>query len=778
MAVEVIDFQSLPADPSSSSRRQQPPPPPPPPPLNPLSRRLREYVLVRLRRAIDDGDVTSVVLTGGGGGHLSAGADLTEFASIPVAPPSPSTTSSSRKGRVPASEASLLDVVREIEQSPKPVVAAIDGTCLGGGLEVALACHYRVATSAAKLGLPEVHVGVIPGAGGTQRLPRLIGLQPALTMILTGAPVPARKAHKLGMVDAVVEKTTKSAQQSCLLDVARKWAEFAEVMPLQDRRLSSRSVNILPAQAHGMLHVAGLQLPPPDRGGEGVHAALEAVRAACFSSSFEQGMEVEGKLFLQVMQSRQGKARRYAFFAARQAQKPVSPSSSSLRSKNHPLLQKDVSNTQVAVIGAGTMGSGIALVLLQAGFAVWLVDVNGAALAKGLAFLKRTVEAHVKRGKLSPKQAQRMQQLLRSTQCLSDLSDCELVVEAVIENLKIKQQIFRTLSQVVSSPTALLLSNTSTLDIDKMAEAAGSSRSSRVAGWHFFSPAHVMQLVEIVTGARTSDETVSILQALTKRIKKIGVVVGNCDGFCGNRMLKPYGAETVLLVTEGLSVQQVDNAFLQFGMALGPLQMSDLAGNDINYNIRRERGWVRESPNDPVPPKRPSRYTELADVMVSKFGRTGQKAGKGWYDYDPAIGKGRKGLPSKEMKDLIRSYATSTDSQSLSPEEIVERVLFPLVNEGFKCLEESIARSPGDIDVVYLYGYGFPAWRGGPMYWADNEIGLPRLLATLQEFSRRFPDTEHFVPSKLLEECVRLGVTVETYYKKRMHDKGAPRSRL
>lgn len=741
MVVYVIDFSK-----SSASAS----------PLNPLGRKLRSFIWEQLRSAEADSSVTSIVLTGGGP-NFSAGADLTELSSA-----NNTTMSSILSGKKEDGGPflpSLIDVVDAIEGCTKPVVACIQGACLGGGLEVALACHYRVARGAhhSKLGLPEVHVGVIPGAGGTQRLPRWIGLQGALQMILTGAPVDGNKAAMLKLVDAVV-----TDEENVLLK-ATQWASWAEAMPLTDRRASLRRVPEPPATCHVLCHVASLSLP--DRGGgEGVRAALEACRAS-YTLPFEQGMQLEGELFFRVLLSAEGKARRHAFFAVRSAQKMAHPAD-----PRHALLQKDVSSVQTAVIGAGTMGGGISLVLLQAGFSVFLVDISKPALDKGIAMIHGVVDSYVKRKRLTELAAKNLLSRLTATQNLQDLSSCQLVVEAVIEKMEIKQKIFRTLDSVMG-PNCLILSNTSTLDIDTMASALGASRRPLFAGWHFFSPAHVMQLVEIVVGAATSTETTALLQALTKRIGKTGVVVGNCDGFCGNRLLKPYSAETVMLLVEAAaaSIEQVDAAFLNFGMALGPFQLSDLAGNDIGFNIRRERGWVRENgASELVSAKRPSRYTELADDMVSQLGRLGQKAGKGWYDYSPAIGKGRKALPSKEMANFVARYIQSTESHQpcLTEREIVERVLYPLVNEGFKCLEEEIARCPADIDVVYLYGYGWPVWRGGPMYWADHEVGLPVLLGKLQEFHRQFPETDHYNPSNLLVQCVALGVTVEEFYRR------------
>lgn len=705
--------------------------------LNPLSLPVRRHILQSLAEAEKDPNVSSIVLTGGA--SFSAGADLKEFARLLAANDSTHDPDSTVK------------VVEVIENCSKPVVAAIAGSCLGGGLEVALACHARVCDPTARLGLTEVRVGLIPGAGGTQRLPRLVGLQEALGMILTGVPVVPKKALKIGLVDAVVEKPAD------LLSKAQEWARFCEVKPL--RRVGQLPIRESPPQAHVMLHMASLQLPR--HGSEGSRAALEAVRAAtCLP--LMQGMKVEEEKFLEMLVSPQGQAYRHAFFAVRTAQKLVA-------TPPGPIPKM----FQTAVVGAGTMGSGIAYVLLEAGFAVTLVDNNAKALEKGMAFLHNTIESRAQRKKVHPKKAAAMSASLSQSQKLSDLSNCQLVVEAVIESLPIKQDIFTQLNRI-TPPDAILLSNTSTLDIDKMASVLDASRRARFAGWHFFSPAHVMKLVEVVRGSETSIETVAFLQALTKRIGKIGVVVGNCDGFCGNRLLKSYSAETVMLLAEArATVASVDKALLDFGMALGPFQMGDLAGNDVGFFVRVERGWAKKKPSDPVPPNRPARYSELADDMVSVLGRNGQKAMKGWYNYDPKIGKGRKALPSPDMDAFIRKYQ-SVQRPLVCPQEVIERCLYPLVNEGFKCLEEGICRCPSDVDVVYLYGYGWPAWRGGPMHWADHEVGLPNLLARLQEFSRQFPGVEHYEPSELLRRCVSMGVTVEEYYR----DTNQSRSRL
>ena len=572
-------------------------------PLNPLGLKLRKLIWESLDNAEKDDHVTSLIFTGGSSRAFSAGADLTEFGKLEGA----ASISGVGEGFYP-----LVELVNKIEGFPKPIVAAISGVALGGGLEVALSCHYRVTDKTGSFGLPEVHVGVIPGAGGTQRLPRLVGLTTALDMILTGNSIDARHALEFGLVDHV-------AIDKPLLQAAKAWAEWAELMPLDDRRVGSLTIQETSEQAKKIFQFAIKKLPHPGMGGQGVHAALKAVEACRLPIS--EGSQVELSYFLETLAGSQGKARRHAFFAVRQAQKPLGRAP-----KGHPLLANSLENEQAAVIGAGLMGSGIALVLLQAGFTVYLVDVYDQSLQKGVAFLKNTIESYVKKGRMTREKAEKLQGSLKPTQNMNDLSTCKLVVEAVIEDLTVKKNILSSLEKIVPF-NAILLSNTSTLDIDAMASVLSPARRSLFGGWHFFSPAHVMKLVEIVVGKATSHETICVLQQLTKRIKKIGVVVGNCDGFVGNRMLISYSAETTLLLEEGVAtVQSVDKALLKFGMAMGPFQMGDLAGLDIGYNIRKQRGWVRVG--DSPPRFRPQRYPELGDDLVSKLKRFGQKSGK------------------------------------------------------------------------------------------------------------------------------------------------------
>ena len=722
--------------------------------LNPLGAAYRHEIHQQLEAYKNNPAVTSVVLVGRGGQHFSAGADISEFG----APPAPGLEDA----------VTLTELARYVEAYPKPVVAAIRGVAMGGGLEIALACHYRVVevgkgSSGARLALPEVQVGVIPGAGGTQRLPRLVGLQRALDMILTGKAISGQEALEAKLVDAVADKQQQSVE-AC----AQQWASWAELLPLvktSDKPLSATHVE-------AACKAALRKIPPPHLGGEAVNAALKAVRA----SATPKGHDVEEELFYYMLANPQGAALRHAFFAVRKAQKISHALPASIK-KHHPLLNPSP-KVQVGVIGAGLMGSGIAMVLLQANFTVYLVDIAKGALQKGVAFLHKALQSSVKKGRLTQAQAKRFGQNLRPTTDMKALGSCKLVVEAVIESMAIKKKVFGTLDRVVP-PDALLCSNTSTLSIETIASSLSSpERRSHCAGWHFFSPAHIMKLVEIVVAPETSPTTVAILQTLTKNLKKIGVTVGNCHGFVGNRMVGPYSSEAGMVLSEGgASVERVDGAIgpTGLGMTMGPFVMADLAGNDIGYFIRKERGLTRDPDTQRVGPNRGSmRYSELSDDLVVKLKRLGQKAGKGWYDYDPKIGKGRKPIPSKEVAAFIQNYSAGTPrSQELTKEEIVQRVVFPLVNEAFKILEEGMAQRPSDVDVIYLYGYGWPAWRGGPMFWADNEVGLPRLLECLQKYYRTFPGSDYFRPSKLLEKCVAMNVTVEEYYKQQK-----PRSKL
>jgi 3-hydroxyacyl-CoA dehydrogenase len=608
----VVDFSSATANGDTNN------------PLNPLGRPLRQHIWEALDRVQHDPTIHSVILFGGENGkksNFSAGADLTEFGQLQQPGRGLMMTTTNHNDGTTDRVFPLIDLVTKIENFPKPIVAAIRGNALGGGLEVALSCHYRITDSTGMFGLPEVHVGVIPGAGGTQRLPRLVSVAKATEMILTGQSIPAGEAKEYGLVDQVivVRQQGEGDDEGSLLHVAQKWASWAALMPVLDRRVGLKKITESKQQLKVIFDVAAKKLPSIERGGEGVQAALQAIKACTLP--IERGSAVELEWFLRTLAGSQGKARRHAFFSVRTAQKSLGQPP-----RNHPLLQPSFENQIAGVVGAGLMGSGICRVLLQAGFTVYLVDVYKESLDKGVAFLTGSIQSYVKRGRMTEQRARKILQSLKPTQRMEDLSNSSIVVEAVIEDMKIKKSIFSALDNITRKD-CILLSNTSTLDINEMASAVSLTRRPLFAGWHFFSPAHVMKLVEIVLGAVTSVETTCILQQLTKRVGKIGVVVGNCDGFVGNRLLISYSAETALLLEEGVAtVATVDKACLRFGMSIGPFQMGDLAGLDIGYNIRKHRGWV--SIGGAPTPNRPARYSEVADVMVSDLKRLGQKSGK------------------------------------------------------------------------------------------------------------------------------------------------------
>uniref|UniRef100_A0A7S4VVX6 Enoyl-CoA hydratase n=2 Tax=Ditylum brightwellii TaxID=49249 RepID=A0A7S4VVX6_9STRA len=682
--------------------------------VNPLGKSTRRHIFSSLQSALSNPAVTAIVLTGGyKSKHFSAGADIAEFGK--------SDSNVGGDEEVP----SLTSICNAIEQSTKPVVCAIRGVALGGGFEIVLSSHYRVADKSSKFGLPEVNIGLIPGAGGTQRLPRLIGVKRACDIILSGRMMNVKEALDLGVIDAAVVNNKESVEECAI-----RWAEYAAALGnIKSRQLCHAVVNkggsADIAKNHKICDAIAKKLPPKHKGGIAAHSAISAIRASFSKPSFEEGMAVEEELFWDLLlTSQQGRGLRHAFFADRLARN-TSGGGKNLKfpPRIESLLKTKVGG--VGVIGAGTMGSGIALSLLRANYSpVYLVDNSEEGLKRGASLIKSLLQTDVSKKRITTEQASKISESLIPTTNMQDLSACVLVIEAVFEKLSLKQSIFSKLSSIVSDDT-LLLSNTSTLDLNAIASSIPPNKNrARCAGMHFFSPAHVMKLVEIVTSSYTSPETIYAVQTVTQQIRKVGVVVGNCDGFVGNRMVFPYTSEMVFLFEENLvsekGVKEIDDALMEFGMAIGPFIMSDLAGNDIGYAIRREKGLVRDPKTGLPGPNRPGRYTELADELVTKYGRVGQKALKGWYDYDRKIGKGRAPIPSKEVEQHIAKYASAfrkknmlpSPPKKLSKEEIVNRILFPLVNEGFKILEENIAQRPSDIDVIYLYGYGWPNWRG------------------------------------------------------------------
>lgn len=671
------------------------------PPVNALSFNIRTLIADGLENAFNDDLIEAVVITGRGAAFCG-GADVTEF-------------NSGKMFTAP----NLADLFEQIENAPKPVIAAINGLALGGGLELAMACHYRVAVAQAPLGLPEVKLGILPGAGGTQRLPRLVGVERALNMIVSGNPVTARELADSGLLDEVVEAD--------VLVAAMAFAQRAasERLPLQ----KARDLKIEFPNAEAFFDFARVAIASVARKFPAPGKCIDAVEAAVLKP-FDDGLKVEAALFLELLNSPESKALRHVFFATRAAAKvPDIPSDTALRTIK-----------SVAVIGAGTMGGGIAMNFANAGIPVMVLEMEQTALDKGLGVVRKNYESTLKKARLT--QAQFDQRIGRITGTLSyeDLANADLIIEAVFEDLDVKKQVFETLAKI-AKPGAILASNTSTLDLNKIAEYTG--RPADVVGLHFFSPANVTKLLEIVRGEKTAKDVVATSLAIAKLIKKIGVVAGVCDGFIGNRMLNVYFRQMELLLDEGVLPQQIDKALEKFGFAMGPFRVSDLAGNDIAWYIRKR--LYLEYP-DRVYSKTPDRICEL--------GRFGQKSSAGWYDYKPGD---RTAIPSELVAKLVleESARLGLSARKVSDEEIVERALYSLINEAARILEEGIALRASDIDMVYVAGYGFPEFRGGPIFYADT-IGLPNILRTMRGFAKGYqPDA--WQPAPLLSKLASQG---------------------
>ncbi|WP_339743808.1 3-hydroxyacyl-CoA dehydrogenase NAD-binding domain-containing protein [uncultured Maricaulis sp.] len=639
------------------------------PPVNALGQAVRAGLAEAIGQAADDDGISAVVIRCDGRTFF-AGADITEFGKPPVGP-------------------SLPEVVDLIEQCPKPVIAAIHGTALGGGLEVALGCHYRIAIASAKLGLPEVKLGLLPGAGGTQRLPRVVGVADALSMIVSGDPATAKRALEIGLIDRL-------ADSESLADAAISFAQ--EMIGRADHPVSSQRNDRI-AEAANDPQVFDKFIAENSRrlkGFDAPRACIEAVRAAV-ELPFEQGIKRERELFTTLVTGTQSKAMRHLFFAERLAAKIDGIPADT------PLI--DIA--RVGILGAGTMGGGIAMNFLSAGLPVIMVEREQAALDRGVATIRKNYERSAARGRLTGEQVERAMALLTPTLEYDDLAECDLVIEAVFELMQIKKDVFRRLDAIVK-PGAILASNTSYLNIDEM--AAETKRPEAVVGLHFFSPANIMRLLEVVRGAKTSPSVLRTVMALAKRIGKIAVVSGVCPGFIGNRMLSPRQREAQKLLLEGASPWEVDAALTEFGFPMGPFQMADLAGLDL--------GWTAEG----------STSSTIREVLCEQ-GRRGQKTSKGFYDYDA----NRRGSPSPETEAIIADFAARSDlpQRKFSGEEIRERLLYPMVNEGAKILEEGMAQRASDIDIVWLNGYGWPGFTGGPMFWADT-IGLQTVLDGLK----------------------------------------------
>ena len=671
------------------------------PPVNGLGHALRSGIVAALDQALADPQVQAIVLTGSARA-FSGGADVREFGTP-------------KAGQEPT----LPSVIRALDGATKPVVAAIAGVCLGGGLELALGCHYRVAAPDASLGLPEVKLGLLPGAGGTQRLPRLIGLEPALNMIVSGQPVPANAFAGTPLVHALIEGDLVEGAVAFAAQVAAR----GEPLPrARDLKVKQPNADAFLQFARNTVAAASKPFPAPLQCVEAVAASLKP---------FDEGLQTERTLFQALMQTPESRALRHVFQAERAAAKvPGLPEGTVLR----PIAR-------VGVIGAGTMGGGITMNFLNAGIPVVLLEMKQEALDRGLATIRKNYENSMKKGKLKPEQVEQRMGLITPTLEYAALKDADLIVEAVFEEMGVKEAVFRQLD-AVAKPGAILASNTSYLDIDRI--ATFTRRPQDVIGLHFFSPANVMRLLEIVRGAQTAPDVLATSLQLAKQIKKVAVVSGVCDGFIGNRMLARYGAAAQGLINAGALPQQIDGALQKFGLAMGPFRMGDLAGLDIGWATRKRKAAEAGVEMKPI----------VADKLC-EAGRFGQKTGAGWYRYEAG---NRTPLPDSVTEQLIADYraAHGITPRKISDEEIVERCIFALVNEGARILEEGIAARASDIDLVYLNGYGFPLHRGGPMLYADT-VGLPQVVRSLRRFAAEPGADGSWQPAPLLVRLAEEG---------------------
>jgi len=667
------------------------------PPVNALSAAVRGGILECVKAAIADPAIKGIVLTCAGRTFI-AGADITEFGKPPKPP-------------------ALNDVLSEIENSPKPVVAAIHGTALGGGLEVALACHYRVAVKEAKLGLPEVKLGLLPGAGGTQRLPRAVGPELAVKMIVGGDPIGAAEALKNGLIEEIVEGPASGGEA-----FVRKL--LAEKRPL--RRLRDDDSKIAAAKADRSIFTnAVAAMTKKSRGLEAPFAAADAVGYA-IDLPFDEGLKKEREGFLKLVASDQSKAQRYAFFAEREASKIAGVPEGT---KSRPV-------NRVAILGAGTMGGGIAMSFANAGIPVTLIETGEEQLKRGMGIMQKNWEATAARGGIPADAPAKRMALINGVVGIENVGDADLVIEAVFETMAVKKEVFGKLDQYVK-PGAVLASNTSYLNIDEIAKST--KRPQDVLGMHFFSPANVMKLCEIVRADKTAPDALVTAVSIARKIAKVPAVVGVCDGFVGNRMLAQRGKQSEKLLFEGALPQQVDAVVTKFGMPMGPFAMGDLAGLDIGWRSRKDRGIK----------------SEIADALC-EAGRFGQKTGKGYYKYEAGS---RAPMPDPEVEKLIDEtlLRLGRKKRIVSDEEILERMMYPMINEGAKILEEGIAARPSDIDVVWLYGYGWPIYRGGPMFWADS-VGLKHIADRLAFYAKETNDPS-LEPAPLLKKLAAEGKT-------------------
>lgn len=681
------------------------------PPVNGLGLATRQGITAGLEQAQADPAVKAVVLTGAGKA-FSGGADIKEFGT-PKA----------------LAEPNLLSVILAVENCSKPVVAAIHSVAMGGGLELSLGCHYRIAAPGANIALPEVKLGLIPGAGGTQRLPRVLGVEAALNMIVSGEPVKSEMLAQLPgqkLFDKMASSPEKLLDEAMAFakEVAAKHADGSPLPLVRNLPCKHKDGDAYFQFARNMVKGMAKNFPAPAK-------CVDAVEAAT-KQKFDQGMLTEREMFINLMWTPECRALRHLFMAERAASKiPDVPEDTPQRK-----IEK------VAVIGAGTMGGGISMNFLNAGIPVTILEMKQEALDRGVGVMRGNYEAQVKKGKLKQDKLDQRMGLLKTTVNYDDIKDADLVIEAVFEEIGVKEAVFKKLDEVMK-PGAILASNTSTLDVNKIANFT--KRPQDVVGLHFFSPANVMKLLEVVRGDKTAKDVMATVMAVAKKIKKTAVVSGVCDGFIGNRMIEQYGRQGGFLLDEGCTPAQVDRAIEKFGFAMGPFRMGDLAGNDIGWAIRKRR--YTEKPD--------MKYSKTADLLCEK-GRFGQKVGKGWYDYVP--GK-RDAIPNAEVEQMIAEHrkALGITPRKISDEEIVQRLVFSLVNEAAHILEEGIANKPSDIDVVYIFGYGFPVHRGGPLKYAD-EVGLFNVVQAMKRFQRNpLDDAKFWEPAPLIQRLVAEG---------------------
>ena len=675
------------------------------PPVNGLGHAVRSGVVDGLEKALADKSVKAVVIIGGGK-NFSGGADIREF-NTPKA----------------SAEPNLNEVIAALEQFTKPVIAAVTGACMGGGLELALGCHYRVALPGAQIALPEVKLGILPGAGGTQRLPRVIGVEHALNMIVSGTPVPSEMFKGTALFDEMVDG-----------DLLKGAIAFAGKVVAENRPLKRvRDIKIDYPNAEGFFQFARNSVQAVAKNFPAPLKCVDAVAAAALKP-FDEGLRTEREFFNYLVQTPESKALRHAFFAERAASKITDvPDGTPIR---------DIK--KVAMIGAGTMGGGISMNFLNAGIPVTMLEMKQEALDKGVATIRKNYENSMKKGKLKPEELQSRMGLLKPTLAYDDLKDADLIIEAVFEEMGVKESVFKKLDEI-AKPGAILASNTSTLDVNQI--AGFTKRPQDVVGTHFFSPANVMRLLEVVRGAKTGKDVLATIMKLAKKIKKTAVVSGVCDGFIGNRMVEHYSRQAMSLVEAGALPWQVDKAVEKWGMAMGPFRMGDLAGNDIGWAIRKRR--AKEQPGIV--------YSGIAD-RICELGRFGQKTGAGWYRYE--AGK-RNAIPDPVVEEVIVKYRKEKGitPRKISDNEIVERCIYALVNEGARILEEGIAQRASDIDMVYLSGYGFPLFRGGPMFYADT-VGLYSVARSMKHFAAADPsDAEFWEPASLLAKLASEGKT-------------------